>query len=353
MEVAAISPSKFAGDAKSFHRNGFIADRCRTGSTRDTTPCTTVSHSRRFSRLNDRRCSSRCLAGADSGKGQGGKGQGGKPRVLCWIATQPANHEAKAKHVKATWGRRCDVLLFFSSRKGTARNFSFLACERDASHRPPSSMNVADPSLPTVALNVTEGRQHLWEKTREAFRYIHRHHLLDADWFLKADDDTYVIVENLRRLLRDSDPSAPVYFGCRFKRFSGPGFMSGGAGYVLSKEALKRFVEKALPDAKACPLAKVKDEDVGMGRCLHAVGVEPGDSRDEKGRWRFLPYSPGSHLSPAPMWNADWVQCNAFHPYTQGRGCCSDRAVSFHYVSPESMHVLEYFIYRLRVDDRR
>ena len=114
-----------------------------------------------------------------------------------------------------------------------------------------------------MALDVPEGHDNLWAKTREAFRYVYQHHKVrsdhifcrnidlinqirmntiqdEADWFLKADDDTYTIVENLRFLLEDKNSSAPVYFGHKFKPYVDQGYFSGGAGYVLSKEALVR-----------------------------------------------------------------------------------------------------------------
>ena len=47
---------------------------------------------------------------------------------------------------------------------------------------------------------------------------------------MKADDDTFVIVENLRYLLSAFNTSDPIWFGCEFKVIVKDGYMSGGAG---------------------------------------------------------------------------------------------------------------------------
>ncbi|XP_063590421.1 glycoprotein-N-acetylgalactosamine 3-beta-galactosyltransferase 1-like [Penaeus indicus] len=164
----------------------------------------------------------------------------GKVRVLCWVMTNPKNHEKKARHIKATWARRCNKLLFISSEE--------------------------DKELGAVALEVGEGRDHLWEKTKAAFVYVYNNHYKDADWFLKADDDTYVIVENLRYMLSPYDADDPMWFGCRFKKYVKQGYMSGGAGYVLSREALRKFVEEAIPNPKKCRQDAGGAEDVEIGK---------------------------------------------------------------------------------------
>lgn len=193
-------------------------------------------------------------------------------RLLCWVMTNPNNHKKKARHVKRTWGKRCNILLFMSSE--------------------------FDDELPTVKLNVGEGRENLWMKVKEAFTYVYNNYRNDADWFYKADDDTYAIIENLRYMLYPYHPETPVHFGFKFKPYVNQGYMSGGSGYVLSKEALRRFVVEGIPNPDICLPGTVINEDIEIGKCLENLNVTAGDSRDYNGRGRMFPFDPKAHLIP-------------------------------------------------------
>ncbi|KAL4629662.1 glycoprotein-N-acetylgalactosamine 3-beta-galactosyltransferase 1 [Arapaima gigas] len=239
-------------------------------------------------------------------------------RVLCWVMTSPKNLKTKAYHVQATWTQHCTHVLFMSSE---------------------------ETDFPTVGLNVTEGRNQLYRKTTAAFQYIYEHHFDNADWFLKADDDTYLVLENLRLLLSKHNPSKPIYFGRRFFPFVKQGYMSGGAGYVLSKEALRRFIE----GFKSGNCTHFSDlEDVALGTCMETMKVEAGDSRDSDHRQTFHAFPPDYYVVRKLKSPRSWYLSYDYYFNEEGPQCCSDLAVSFHYISPQKMYELEYYTYHLR-----
>ena len=114
-----------------------------------------------------------------------------KVRILCMVMTIHDGHYWKSKYLKDTWGKRCNKLLFMS--------------------------DINDPRISAVKVDVEPGRDHLTAKTMKSFEMAYRKFSNAYNWFLKADDDTYIIVENLRYLLSTHSADEPVYFGHHFQ----------------------------------------------------------------------------------------------------------------------------------------
>ncbi|CAJ0929508.1 unnamed protein product, partial [Mesorhabditis belari] len=243
-------------------------------------------------------------------------------QVLCWIMTHPTTKNIKkVTAVNETWTKRCNKVIYFN----TYNNLS----------------------VETVELNFTEGRNYLWDKTKRVLVYLHKTYGTKYNWFFKADDDTFVVMENLRYLLSGHDPNEPHYIGCGFKLHK-YFYNSGGAGYVLSRKALELFVTEALPK-KECPQGAGGPEDFHLGKCLNSIGVNVTDTRDLTGKLRFLPLSAVSHfIDHLPSWLEKYLP----YEYHHKAACCSNLVVTFHYITPDMMYLLEFFTYHLSIFGR-
>ena len=62
------------------------------------------------------------------------------------------------------------------------------------------------------------------------------------DWYLKADDDTFIILENLKHMLRQLNPGQPVYLGGRSMTLLKNGYNGGGAGEWIQALILQKNV---------------------------------------------------------------------------------------------------------------
>jgi len=93
------------------------------------------------------------------------------------VYTSQVSHSSKLNAIVNTWARECDG--FFA-----ASNFT-------------------EPCLGATNLmhNGAETYGNMWQKVRSIWAYVHAHFIDDYDFFHICGDDTYVVVENLRRYL--------------------------------------------------------------------------------------------------------------------------------------------------------
>ena len=125
------------------------------------------------------------------------------PRIFCFILTAPKNLLTRAKAINETWGPRCDRYFFVT--------------EYPRANMTQEQINISEQMPIAPIKNITPGYDHLTQKSVLAFLFAYENYINDFDWFVKADDDTYLLVDNLRAFLSDKNSSDPVTFGYNFK----------------------------------------------------------------------------------------------------------------------------------------
>ena len=125
-----------------------------------------------------------------------------------------------------------------------------------------------------------------------------RYYSNDTDWFLKADDDVYILFNNLLSYLCRYNSSSPVYLGNTIfpgtMRNLPKGYNSGGAGYLLSNGAATKVVDEGIKKfPNSCRTKNAgATEDLDMGVCLQKLNIFPEDTRDSLKQLTFHSQNP-------------------------------------------------------------
>ena len=279
------------------------------------------------------------------------------PKILCFLMTHSGNHATRIQSVLNTWGRKCTKLVLASNA---------------------TDANIVGADLVHMQSKATW--KHLWTKLQETLVYISTHYREEYDWFLKIDDDTYLIFENLQEYLESLPPSTkeqPFILGRPFgltlpqlkdalksdrkffqrlkkEKANDPSnftlvFPSGGAGYVMTRAYLQVLVDSFKEDTV---LQGTPPEDVALAATtLYSHQVQPQGTRDELGRQRFHFNTPDNMYHPENM--APWVSRhhNATGGIVGGPECCSSHSVTFHYIdrTPGLMEYIHHQLYTCRM----
>jgi len=196
------------------------------------------------------------------------------------------------------------------------------------------------------------------------------HEKVDPDFAFFVNDHTFVVPEHLCKFLEHRDPKHDLYAG---HALSSAGekdvsnvFNSGAAGYVLSRETMKKMIERYVAKDPSCYLdPNSKDQNVkwlqgnpGLATldCLNKLGVFAFDTRADK-KWHRFHAFPLTRMVSGDI--DDWYRNKhkgmsgiegfdeSYETVATGEACCSRTTISFHYV--ESSEARALFAVRQRL----
>ncbi|CAF3993703.1 unnamed protein product [Rotaria sordida] len=268
-----------------------------------------------------------------------------RSRLFCFILTSQSNLENRSRAIYETWGHRCGRFVFIT-RLNSSTSYTIY----DNQYKYLKEDQLPIQYIPTLP-----------NKVRSTLLFLNKYYS-NYDWYLKADDDTYIIVENLLRFLVSTIKRRPkpVLYGYRFREDY---YVSGGGGYVLIRKGLNLFGSYINNDSRYFE-CKSPMEDIMVGSCFKRIFeiapkdetkdlITVGETIDDEGRERFHPQPFRVHFNgPLNKIARYWIYDKAFHHNLFGYESISETTISFHYTQPEDMYQMDSLLYHIREFDK-
>jgi len=192
-----------------------------------------------------------------------------KPRFAYGILTVAQNHDARLKVVMSTWGRHANVAVIASDQ--------------------------ADEHFPAIEpMPQFKTKRTLGHKTLSLWHSLCK---IPADFYIMADDDSFLVVPNVEAAIGALSPQADVYTGYVLDHIRGWPLIGGGGGIVLSNYTMRGLCSyaAATPD-NPCLKSFWPAGDTATMQCLKRLAVVATHTKG------FYPFPPEEMVDLAPNW---------------------------------------------------
>jgi glycoprotein-N-acetylgalactosamine 3-beta-galactosyltransferase len=249
-----------------------------------------------------------------------------RPRLGCFVMISEKDMtNGRVSGSYEGWGRKCDGIVYLSN----------------STHIPDHGEHQHD-HIVDLGLGLGDVSGKLGRKAWLRWQYAIQTYVNRFDYVMKADIDTYMLMDHLYEYLSTFNHTDPLYIGRVFKvggRDLRHVFVAG-ASVTLSASALSimntSMIEHEHDPNHACSLkswlSTGHSDDVALARCLKVNGILPVDTRDDRGRERFMVFNVDRMENPkvnrGPRW---WYHDYSLPPALFGRECCSAQAIAFHF----------------------
>uniref|UniRef100_A0AAF5CRM0 N-acetylgalactosaminide beta-1,3-galactosyltransferase n=1 Tax=Strongyloides stercoralis TaxID=6248 RepID=A0AAF5CRM0_STRER len=232
--------------------------------------------------------------------------------LFCFTITNEKYHKDKVIAINNTWIQKCDHgEIYTESTTNLESNIPFTDLFR----------------------HLSKEYNHPFWRTLISLQYSYSKVSDKFNWYLKISDDTYLIVENLRNILKKYDSNKPYYMVLHSNVY----LKEEEGSFVFSRKAIELLSKELHQNDSLCPYNS--NEIIGIIECMRNIGAERITKivKDSKGKKKSRDWNIKTELHFRREENKIKNFKDSFTKKRDGFSIFDNNLISLHHLTPKKL----------------